>query len=159
MTKYVISRMSVETQISEVNAWNIHSQIRNKDVLEFFKTPEFLEHSKKIAKAECHTMRHQLVISGEFQKYFSKYMMLTNVCFLDDSGANSRIDEELKLTVFDIFHHLHIMGAPQDDSTFKTTYTNHVLIPEGIICFIMEKFNLNYKLASEIFLECYYSND
>ena len=151
--------MSVGTQTNEVNAWSIHSQVRNKDVLEFFRTPKFLENSKKIAKAECHTMRHQLVISGQFQKHFMKYMMLTNVCFLDDSGANSRIDQELKLAVFDIFHHLHIMGAPQDDSTFKTTYTNHVLIPEGIICFIMEKFNLNYKLASEIFLECYYSND
>ena len=54
--------------------------------------------------------------------------------------------------IFKFFDKLEITGSPQDDRFFKNSYTNHVLIPEGIIYFIMEKFDLSYQIANEIFL-------
>ena len=143
----------IRTRTREIDVMNLLSQIRNEDVVNFFTTKQFLNHCKRIAKGKCYKMRHQLVISGEFDYRFSNFMYLSNVCFLDDTGANSNIDQELKDEVYKIFHHLKISGASQVDSWFKYMYTNHVLIPEGIIYFLMETFNLNYKVANQIFLK------
>ena len=142
----------IRTRRGEINVTNLLSQVRNEDVIDFFTTAKFLDRCRQIAKGNCYKIRHDLVVSGAFDKRFNGYMHLTNVCFLDDTGVNSNIDQQLKDEVYKIFHLLEISGVSQIDSWFKHMYTNHVLIPEGILYFLMEKFDLNYEVATKIFL-------
>ena len=37
-------------------------------------------------------------------------------------------------------------------SNFKSNYSKYVIIPEGIIYFLMNKFSLNYKIAEQIYV-------
>ena len=143
---------SVTTETTTIDVIDLYSQINNEDVLQFFTTEKFIQHCQLISNAKFYSKRHDLVISGAFDKNFKFYIQYTNVCFLDDTEAHYNIDKDLKDAIFKFFDKLEITGSPQDDRFFKNSYTNHVLIPEGIIYFIMEKFDLSYQIANEIFL-------
>ena len=143
---------SVTTETTTIDVIDLYSQINNEDVLQFFTTEKFIQHCQLISNAKFYSKRHDLVMSGAFDKNFKFYIQYTNVCFLDDTEAHCNIDKDLKDAIFKFFDKLEITGSPQDDRFFKNSYTNHVLIPEGIIYFIMEKFDLSYQIANEIFL-------
>ena len=143
----------VITRRREIDVVNLLSQVKNEEVIDFFRTTRFFKLCKRIANGKYHKMRHDLVVSGTFDQRFANYMHLSNVCFLDDTEEYSDIDQQLKEVVYNFFHHLTIRGVSHIDSWFRFMYTNHVLIPEGIICFLMQKFHLNYKIANEIFVK------
>ena len=143
---------SVRAGSKTINVLDLYSQISNGDILQFFTTEEFLQHCQLIANGTFYSKRHDLVISGAFDKNFKFYIQYTNVCFLDDTEAHYDIDKDLKNAIFKFFDKLEITDSPQDDRFFKNSYTNHVLIPEGIVYFIMKKFDISYQIANEIFL-------
>ena len=40
----------------------------------------------------------------------------------------------------------------KEENNFKSNYAKYVLVPEGLIYFLMDKFKMIYKVADEIFV-------
>ena len=80
----------------------------------------------------------------------SEIMKTQNITFLKDDGV---IDDQLNEIGMKIFDEISSrFDFDTSESNFKSNYSKYVIIPEGIIYFLMDKFTLNYKIAEEIYV-------
>ena len=80
---------------------------------------------------------------------------LGNITFLKDDG---KIDNTLIKICKEIYDDI-VKKQSDDDPDYKSNYIKYVLIPEGIIYFLMEKFGINYKVAETIFINTANNDD
>ena len=101
------------------------------------------------------SQRHDLLLKEEVTNFGtnSEIMKTQNITFLKDDGV---IDDQLNECAMKIFDQIQINSSKFDFDTternFKSNYSKYVIIPEGIIYFLMDKFKLNYKIAEQIYV-------
>ena len=145
----------------DVDVNQIREEIRNEDVLDFFqnddsKSKKLLKFLKGISSEKQFYQRHFLLMKKgitDFGVANSEIMKLQNITFLKDDGV---IDDQLNECAMKIFDQIQINSSKFDFDTternFKSNYSKYVIIPEGIIYFLMDKFKLNYKIAEQIYV-------
>ena len=123
-------------------------QIQNEDILNFFQKNS---QSKKLLKF------FKMIISGQIfsQRHFcfetnSEIMKSQNITFLKDDGVIDDLLHEIGMKVFDEISFKFDFDT--SESNFKSNYTEYVIIPEGIIYYLMDTFTLNYKIAEEVYV-------
>ena len=80
----------------------------------------------------------------------SEIMKTQNITFLKDDGV---IDDQLNEIGMKIFDEIsYKFDFDTSENNFKSNYSKYVIIPEGIIYFLMKNFNLNYKIAEQIYV-------
>ena len=99
------------------------------------------------------SQRHDLLLKEEVTNFGtnSEIMKTQNITFLKDDGV---IDDQLNEIGMKIFDEISSkFDFDTSESNFKSNYSKYVIIPEGIIYFLMDKFTLNYKIAEEIYVK------
>ena len=142
----------------DVDVNEIREQIRNEDVLDFFQNDskngkKLLKFLKGISSEKQFYQRHFLLMKKgvtDFGVANSEIMKLQNITFLKDDGI---IDDQLNECAMKIFDQLSSrFDFDTTERNFKSNYSKYVIIPEGIIYFLMDKFKLIYKHAEQIYV-------
>ena len=148
--------VSIKTRTNKIIVDELHKKVKNEDVEEFFRRQQLKSYLKQIASSKISSQRHRLMKRGV--KNFSitsEILTLGNITFLKDDG---KIDNTLIKICKDIYDDI-IKKQSDDDSDFKSNYIKYVLIPEGIIYFLMDKFGIPYKVAEQIFVNTANNDD
>ena len=142
----------------DVDVNNIREQIQNEDVLDFFQNDsksgkKLLKCLKRISSENQFSQRHFLLMKKgvtDFGVANSEIMKLQNITFLKDDGV---IDDQLNECAMKIFDQMSSrFDFDTTERNFKSNYSKYVIIPEGIIYFLMDKFKLIYKHAEQIYV-------
>ena len=141
--------VSIKTRNNTIVVDELHKKVTNEDVEAFFQDQKLKSYLKQLASGKRHSQRHNLMKRGV--KNFSitsEILTLGNITFLKDDG---KIDNTLIKICKNIYDDI-VREQLDDDSDYKSNYIKYVLIPEGIIYFLMDKFGIPYKVAEAIFV-------
>ena len=131
-------------------------QIQNEDILNFFQknsqSKKLLKFFKMIISGQIFSQRHFLLLkeaATDFETN-SEIMKSQNITFLKDDGVIDDLLYEIGIKIFDEISFKFDFDT--SESNFKSNYTEYVIIPEGIIYYLMDTFTLNYKIAEEVYV-------
>ena len=151
-----ITYKPIKTRKTFTDVDEIRKQIENQDILDFFQnksqSKKLLKFFKRIISGQMSSQRHDLLLKEEVTNFGtnSEIMKTQNITFLKDDGV---IDDQLNEIGMKIFDEIsYKFDFDTSENNFKSNYSKYVIIPEGIIYFLMKNFNLNYKIAEQIYV-------
>ena len=136
---------------NKVDVSKIYEKITNEEVLTCFQSKKLKKQLKSIMGGKK-SERHNLMIAGikNIDPNTNVLVHMANVTFLkDEKNIYSKLREICK-PIYDE------MYTNDPESDFKDNYIRYVLIPEGIIYYLMNKHGLGYTIANKFYID--YSN-
>ena len=146
---------TITTRTGTIFVEEIHKNVKNEDIEEFFQGNKLKHYLRRIICGKIPSQRHDLLKRGV--KNFavtSTIVQLSNITFLKEGDTDNKLIKICK----GIYHNI-VEENPEDGFDFTSNYVKYVLIPEGTIYFLMDKFGMNHKVAEEIYLNETYDSD
>ena len=133
---------------------------KNLELLEWFKRPDVVLKLKRIVRGKEPSKRHDMQLGidykqseGSAQGYHMKKMILANEAFIDNDRQKTNI--KILNIVSDLVYtqsKRFLKTKEKNCSVFRNRYVIQCLIPEGIILYLMDKYQCSKDDAENMFV-------